>query len=52
MKDITLKEIAAELELITTASKALKNYPDVSEKPWLLNWLQKNYITPPPIVLL
>jgi LacI family transcriptional regulator len=33
MKDITLKEIAAELGIsITTVSKALKNYPDVSEK--------------------
>jgi LacI family transcriptional regulator len=33
MKEITLKEIAAELGIsITTVSKALKNYPDVSEK--------------------
>jgi LacI family transcriptional regulator len=33
MKDITLKEIAAKLGIsITTVSKALKNYPDVSEK--------------------
>jgi LacI family transcriptional regulator len=33
MKDITLKEIASTLGIsITTVSKALKNYPDVSEK--------------------
>ncbi len=33
MKDITLKEIAIKLGIsITTVSKALKNYPDVSEK--------------------
>jgi LacI family transcriptional regulator len=33
MKDITLKEIAQQLGIsITTVSKALKNYPDVSEK--------------------
>ncbi len=33
MKDITLKEIAATLGIsITTVSKALKNYPDVSAK--------------------
>ena len=33
MKDITLKEIATELGIsITTVSKALKNYPDVSAK--------------------
>ena len=33
MKDITLKEIANKLGIsITTVSKALKNYPDVSEK--------------------
>jgi LacI family transcriptional regulator len=33
MKDITLKEIATTLGIsITTVSKALKNYPDVSEK--------------------
>ncbi|RTZ00356.1 LacI family transcriptional regulator [Flavobacterium sp. RSP49] len=33
MKDITLKEIATKLGIsITTVSKALKNYPDVSEK--------------------
>jgi LacI family transcriptional regulator len=33
MKDITLKEIALTLGIsITTVSKALKNYPDVSEK--------------------
>lgn len=33
MKDITLKEIASQLGIsITTVSKALKNYPDVSEK--------------------
>jgi LacI family transcriptional regulator len=33
MKDITLKEIASKLGIsITTVSKALKNYPDVSEK--------------------
>lgn len=33
MKDITLKEIAEKLGIsITTVSKALKNYPDVSEK--------------------
>jgi LacI family transcriptional regulator len=33
MKDITLKEIAKKLGIsITTVSKALKNYPDVSEK--------------------
>lgn len=33
MKDITLKEIAQKLGIsITTVSKALKNYPDVSEK--------------------
>ena len=32
MKDITLKEIATKLGIsITTVSKALKNYPDVSE---------------------
>jgi predicted transcriptional regulator len=32
-KKSLLKEIAAELEIsITTVSKALKNYPDVSEK--------------------
>ena len=33
MKEITLKEIANTLGIsITTVSKALKNYPDVSEK--------------------
>ena len=33
MKNITLKEIAETLGIsITTVSKALKNYPDVSEK--------------------
>jgi LacI family transcriptional regulator len=33
MKDITLKEIASKLGIsITTVSKALKNYPDVSQK--------------------
>ncbi|WP_339918956.1 LacI family DNA-binding transcriptional regulator [uncultured Flavobacterium sp.] len=33
MKDITLKEIALKLGIsITTVSKALKNYPDVSQK--------------------
>lgn len=33
MKDITLKQIAAELGIsITTVSKSLKNYPDVSPK--------------------
>ena len=33
MKDITLKEIATTLGIsITTVSKALKNYPDVSQK--------------------
>jgi LacI family transcriptional regulator len=33
MKDITLKEIATKLGIsITTVSKALKNYPDVSAK--------------------
>lgn len=33
MKEITLKEIASKLGIsITTVSKALKNYPDVSEK--------------------
>ncbi|MES2240363.1 MAG: LacI family DNA-binding transcriptional regulator [Bacteroidota bacterium] len=33
MKDITLKEIANKLGIsITTVSKALKNYPDVSKK--------------------
>ncbi|MDG2433462.1 LacI family DNA-binding transcriptional regulator [Flavobacterium sp.] len=33
MKDITLKEIASKLGIsITTVSKALKNYPDVSYK--------------------
>jgi LacI family transcriptional regulator len=33
MKDITLKEIATKLGIsITTVSKALKNYPDVSDK--------------------
>lgn len=33
MKEITLKEIAQKLGIsITTVSKALKNYPDVSEK--------------------
>ena len=33
MKNITLKEIASTLGIsITTVSKALKNYPDVSEK--------------------
>lgn len=33
MKNITLKEIAQKLGIsITTVSKALKNYPDVSEK--------------------
>lgn len=33
MKEITLKEIATQLGIsITTVSKALKNYPDVSEK--------------------
>ena len=33
MKEITLKEIADTLGIsITTVSKALKNYPDVSEK--------------------
>ena len=33
MKDITLKQIAETLGIsITTVSKALKNYPDVSEK--------------------
>lgn len=33
MKEITLKEIATKLGIsITTVSKALKNYPDVSEK--------------------
>jgi LacI family transcriptional regulator len=33
MKDITLKEIATKLGIsITTVSKALKNYPDVSKK--------------------
>ncbi|MBC5838605.1 LacI family DNA-binding transcriptional regulator [Flavobacterium muglaense] len=33
MKDVTLKEIAKKLGIsITTVSKALKNYPDVSEK--------------------
>ncbi|MBC5838604.1 LacI family DNA-binding transcriptional regulator [Flavobacterium muglaense] len=33
MKDITLKEIATKLGIsITTVSKALKDYPDVSEK--------------------
>jgi len=33
MKDITLKEIAAKLGIsITTVSKALKDYPDVSKK--------------------
>ena len=32
MKDTTLKQIAIELGIsITTVSKALKNYPDVSE---------------------
>lgn len=33
MKDITLKQIAETLGIsITTVSKALKNYPDVSAK--------------------
>ena len=33
MNNITLKEIAEKLGIsITTVSKALKNYPDVSEK--------------------
>lgn len=33
MREITLKEIASKLGIsITTVSKALKNYPDVSEK--------------------
>lgn len=33
MREITLKEIAETLGIsITTVSKALKNYPDVSEK--------------------
>ena len=33
MKEITLKEIANTLGIsITTVSKALKNYPDVSKK--------------------
>jgi LacI family transcriptional regulator len=46
MKEITLKEIAAELGIsITTVSKALKNYPDVSEKTKkrLLNWRKIHY---------
>lgn len=33
MKEATLKQIATSLGVsITTVSKALKNYPDVSEK--------------------
>jgi LacI family transcriptional regulator len=45
MKEITLKEIAAELEIsITTVSKALKNYQMlVKTKKRLLNWRKLHY---------
>jgi LacI family transcriptional regulator len=49
MKDITLKEIAAKLGIsITTVSKALKNYPDVSEKTKkaVIELAQKLHYTP------
>jgi LacI family transcriptional regulator len=49
MKDITLKEIAAKLGIsITTVSKALKNYPDVSEKTKkaVIDLAQKLHYTP------
>ncbi|EIA09392.1 LacI family DNA-binding transcriptional regulator [Flavobacterium frigoris] len=49
MKDITLKEIAAKLGVsITTVSKALKNYPDVSEKTKkaVVELAQKLHYTP------
>lgn len=49
MKDITLKEIAAKLGVsITTVSKALKNYPDVSEKTKkaVIELAQKLHYTP------
>jgi LacI family transcriptional regulator len=32
MRETTLKEIANSLGISTTVSKALKNYPDVSDK--------------------
>ncbi|SDX80047.1 LacI family DNA-binding transcriptional regulator [Flavobacterium degerlachei] len=49
MKDITLKEIASKLGIsITTVSKALKNYPDVSEKTKkaVVELAQKLHYTP------
>jgi len=49
MKDITLKEIASKLGIsITTVSKALKNYPDVSEKTKkaVIELAQKLHYTP------
>lgn len=49
MKDITLKEIAAKLGIsITTVSKALKNYPDVSlkTKNAVIELAQKLHYTP------
>ncbi|WP_367755402.1 LacI family DNA-binding transcriptional regulator [Flavobacterium sp. WC2421] len=49
MKDITLKEIATKLGIsITTVSKALKNYPDVSEKTKkaVIDLAQKLHYTP------
>ena len=49
MKDITLKEIATKLGIsITTVSKALKNYPDVSEKTKnaVIELAQKLHYTP------
>lgn len=49
MKDITLKEIATKLGVsITTVSKALKNYPDVSAKTKqaVIDLAQKLHYTP------
>jgi LacI family transcriptional regulator len=49
MKDITLKEIAIKLGIsITTVSKALKNYPDVSQKTKsaVIELAQKLHYTP------
>ena len=49
MKDITLKEIATKLGIsITTVSKALKNYPDVSDKTKkaVIELAQKLHYTP------
>jgi LacI family transcriptional regulator len=47
MKDITLKEIAAELGIsITTVSKALKNYPGEKTKKAVIELAQKLHYTP------